>query len=201
MSSPASRRLGPAGPRPPGPVRARCASSRAVGWTADRRARRFGHRPDLRPGAPGAVQRPREPGCGGGTPRARRLRRERGAGHRGPVPRGGPRHLRRQRSSGHRGGVANLATLGLVGRGHVLTRTLERALGAGGGFGLVLLDPPYAYEGWDDLLVALVPVLSPTPWSWWNRTARSRSHRPRWHQVEDLRRYGGAVRYPTGAPS
>ena len=26
-------------------------------------------------------------------------------------------------------------------------------------FGLVLLDPPYTFEDWDDLLLALVPVL------------------------------------------
>lgn len=54
----------------------------------------------------------------------------------------------------------NLRALGLLGQSTVLTRPVERALVPGGSFDLVLLDPPYAYEGWDHLLAALVAVLS-----------------------------------------
>ncbi len=55
----------------------------------------------------------------------------------------------------------NLRTLGLAGAAVVLTRPTERSLAPGGPFDLVLLDPPYAYDGWEGLLEALVPVLSP----------------------------------------
>ncbi|MGN6694350.1 MAG: 16S rRNA (guanine(966)-N(2))-methyltransferase RsmD [Aquihabitans sp.] len=55
---------------------------------------------------------------------------------------------------------ANLVALGLAGEATVLTRPAERALAPGGPFDLVLLDPPYAYDGWDDLLVAVAEVLA-----------------------------------------
>lgn len=54
----------------------------------------------------------------------------------------------------------NLAALGLAGEATVLTRPAERALAPGGPFDLVLLDPPYAYDGWDGLLAELVAVLA-----------------------------------------
>jgi 16S rRNA (guanine966-N2)-methyltransferase len=55
---------------------------------------------------------------------------------------------------------ANLRALGLGDAASVATRTADRALGSGGPFDLVLLDPPYAYEGWDELLTDLLGVLS-----------------------------------------
>jgi 16S rRNA (guanine966-N2)-methyltransferase len=54
----------------------------------------------------------------------------------------------------------NLKTLGLAGSATVLARAAERALVVGGPFDLVLLDPPYAFDGWADLLTALVAVVS-----------------------------------------
>ncbi|WP_426573214.1 16S rRNA (guanine(966)-N(2))-methyltransferase RsmD [Aquihabitans sp. McL0605] len=56
---------------------------------------------------------------------------------------------------------ANLGSLGLDRRATVLTRALDRALAVGGSFDLVLLDPPYAYDEWDDLFELLAPTLSP----------------------------------------
>ena len=56
----------------------------------------------------------------------------------------------------------NLRTLGLAAEATVMLRAAERALVVGGPFDLVLLDPPYAYDGWDELLGALVPTLAPT---------------------------------------
>jgi 16S rRNA (guanine966-N2)-methyltransferase len=55
--------------------------------------------------------------------------------------------------------TGNLRTLGLADRATVLARQVERAVAAGGRFGLVLLDPPYAYDGWEQLLEDLVPVI------------------------------------------
>ena len=54
----------------------------------------------------------------------------------------------------------NSRALSLSGAATVLTRPAERCLAPGGPFDLVLLDPPYVYDGWDDLLAAVVPVLS-----------------------------------------
>lgn len=56
---------------------------------------------------------------------------------------------------------ANLRALGLAAHATVLTRTAERALAVGGPFDLVLLDPPYAYDRWADLLTDLLAVVSP----------------------------------------
>jgi 16S rRNA (guanine966-N2)-methyltransferase len=56
---------------------------------------------------------------------------------------------------------ANLRSLGLEGLATVVTRSAEGVVGSGGAFDLVLLDPPYAYERWDELLADLLPVLSP----------------------------------------
>ena len=55
----------------------------------------------------------------------------------------------------------NLRALDLGSSATVLARTAERCLAVGEVYDLVLLDPPYAYDGWDDLLVALVPQLAP----------------------------------------
>ncbi len=54
----------------------------------------------------------------------------------------------------------NLRALGLADRATVLARPVERSLAPGGPFDLVLLDPPYAYEGWGALLAELVGVVS-----------------------------------------
>ena len=54
----------------------------------------------------------------------------------------------------------NLRTLGLSSDATVVARTVERSVAVGGLFDLVLLDPPYAYDGWDALLAELVPVLA-----------------------------------------
>lgn len=54
----------------------------------------------------------------------------------------------------------NLSTLGLAADATVVARAAERSLAPGGPFDLVLLDPPYAYDGWDDLLVAVARALS-----------------------------------------
>jgi 16S rRNA (guanine966-N2)-methyltransferase len=56
---------------------------------------------------------------------------------------------------------ANLRALGLADAASVATRSAEGALGSGGPFDLVLLDPPYAYDGWGELLADLVSVLAP----------------------------------------
>lgn len=55
----------------------------------------------------------------------------------------------------------NLRTLGLAGSATVVTRDAQRALAVAASLDLVLLDPPYTYDGWDGLLDALVPLLSP----------------------------------------
>ena len=57
--------------------------------------------------------------------------------------------------------TTNLRSLGLADRARVLAGTAQRALVAGGSFDLVLLDPPYAHDGWDDLLVAVLAALAP----------------------------------------
>lgn len=53
----------------------------------------------------------------------------------------------------------NLATTGLGERATVtradVGRYLERARGEGRGWDLALLDPPYAFDGWDELLTGL----------------------------------------------
>lgn len=55
----------------------------------------------------------------------------------------------------------NLRGLGLTERATVLTAPVERQVAARGPFGLVLLDPPYAYEGWPELLDAVATHLLP----------------------------------------
>ena len=55
----------------------------------------------------------------------------------------------------------NLATLGLADRAVVLARTVEAAVAdLPDGIDLVLADPPYAFDGWSDLLERLLPVLA-----------------------------------------
>jgi len=56
---------------------------------------------------------------------------------------------------------ANVAMLGLGDRVTVLRGAVERALGPGRHFGLVLLDPPYAFVAWDDLLGRVAAALEP----------------------------------------
>ena len=54
----------------------------------------------------------------------------------------------------------NLGALDLASDATVVARAAERSLAPSGPFDLVLLDPPYAYDGWDDLLAAVAAVLS-----------------------------------------
>ncbi len=56
---------------------------------------------------------------------------------------------------------ANLDLLGLADEAVVVAGSAERALALAGAIDLALLDPPYAFDGWDALLRALVPALSP----------------------------------------
>ena len=56
---------------------------------------------------------------------------------------------------------ANVASLGLEARSRVLASPAERVAAGGGPFDLVLLDPPYAYDRWEELLEGLVPALAP----------------------------------------
>lgn len=55
----------------------------------------------------------------------------------------------------------NLRALDLADSATVLARPAERALGERRPFDLVLLDPPYAYEGWPALLAEVVASLAP----------------------------------------
>ena len=81
---------------------------------------------------------------------------------------------------------SNLATLGLEDRSSVLASDGMSVVAAAEGFDLVLLDPPYDFDGWPELLApvtdAIVVIESdravelPAGWS---------SHR--------VRRYGGTV--------
>lgn len=54
---------------------------------------------------------------------------------------------------------ANLRTTGLAGRARVVPGDALRVVG-GGPWDLVLLDPPYAYDGWEPLLVAVLDQLA-----------------------------------------
>lgn len=57
---------------------------------------------------------------------------------------------------------ANLASTGLAGQGTVVAGTAEDHLDrVGEAVDLVLADPPYGYEGWDDLLARIERRLSP----------------------------------------
>ncbi len=81
---------------------------------------------------------------------------------------------------------ANLATTGLAARATVVRaparRVLDEARAGGRGWGLALLDPPYAFEDWDDLLAALPAQLAvvesdrsvPVPEGW--RAIRERRY-------------------------
>lgn len=55
----------------------------------------------------------------------------------------------------------NLDALGLSADATVVPGSAERAVATATTIDLALLDPPYAYDGWDALLDALVPRLSP----------------------------------------
>lgn len=54
----------------------------------------------------------------------------------------------------------NLRQLGLAGSATVIAGRGERMVAAAGPLDLVLLDPPYAYDAWGDLLADLVGVLA-----------------------------------------
>lgn len=57
--------------------------------------------------------------------------------------------------------AANLADLGLDDRGVIVRRPVEAAIDAlPDALDLVLADPPYAFDGWADLLARLVPKLA-----------------------------------------
>jgi len=57
---------------------------------------------------------------------------------------------------------ANLASTGLAGQGTVVASTAEDHLDrAGDTVDLVLADPPYGYQGWEDLLARIERRLSP----------------------------------------
>jgi 16S rRNA (guanine966-N2)-methyltransferase len=55
----------------------------------------------------------------------------------------------------------NIRALQLGASATVVASPAARVIAGAGPFGLVLLDPPYSFEEWDDLLLALVPVLEP----------------------------------------
>lgn len=98
--------------------------------------------------------------------------------------------------------TANLDALGLAERARVAAGSAGAALARGGPWDLVLLDPPYAFDGWPDLLDEVARATSPdgvvviesdreVPLPPTLRGARSRT-------------YGGTVvqfARPTGAPS
>ncbi len=56
--------------------------------------------------------------------------------------------------------TTNLASTGLADRARVVGGVAERAVVENGPWDLVLLDPPYAYEGWEPLLDAVAANLS-----------------------------------------
>lgn len=56
---------------------------------------------------------------------------------------------------------ANLAGLGLTGRSTVVAGDGARVIVGGGPWDLVLLDPPYAFEAWPDLLASTAGHLRP----------------------------------------
>jgi 16S rRNA (guanine966-N2)-methyltransferase len=55
---------------------------------------------------------------------------------------------------------ANLASTDLAGQARVIATDGHRALGAGGPWNLVLLDPPYEHDGWPTLLDAVTAHLA-----------------------------------------
>lgn len=56
---------------------------------------------------------------------------------------------------------SNLDALGFSRRATVSAQSGDRAARSGGPFGLVLLDPPYAFDGWSTLLAAVAERLAP----------------------------------------
>ncbi|MCB1038433.1 MAG: 16S rRNA (guanine(966)-N(2))-methyltransferase RsmD [Acidimicrobiales bacterium] len=56
---------------------------------------------------------------------------------------------------------SNVRVLGLGPRAEVVARTAAVAIEGGGPWDLVLLDPPYAHDGWVDLLEAVERRLAP----------------------------------------
>lgn len=56
---------------------------------------------------------------------------------------------------------SNLTSTGLGGRASVAVGDGRAAATSGGPWDLVLLDPPYGFDGWDELLTGLAGSLSP----------------------------------------
>jgi 16S rRNA (guanine966-N2)-methyltransferase len=85
---------------------------------------------------------------------------------------------------------ANLATTGLADRARVVAgEAMAFLAGCADRFDLVLLDPPYGFEGWDELLAAAADLAAP------GALVVVESDRPvpvpaSWH-VERDKRYGG----------
>lgn len=97
---------------------------------------------------------------------------------------------------------ANLATTHLRDRADVSAGDGGRTAEVGGPWDLVLLDPPYAFDGWDDLLVRVLAGLAP------DGVAVLESDRevrlPSGLDAIRTKQYGGTVvtfASPAGAPS
>ena len=86
----------------------------------------------------------------------------------------------------------NLATLGLEDRATVVATTAESFLAARGlAFDLVFCDPPYEYDAWPDLFVAIGPAVA-TDGVVVVESDRSIEPPPGWEVARD-KRYGGTV--------
>ncbi|MEO6628064.1 MAG: 16S rRNA (guanine(966)-N(2))-methyltransferase RsmD [Aquihabitans sp.] len=57
--------------------------------------------------------------------------------------------------------VANLATTGLADRAVVLSGDGQRAIAGDGPWDLILLDPPYSFDQWGELLEVVATTLAP----------------------------------------
>ena len=55
----------------------------------------------------------------------------------------------------------NVDALGVADRARVVAGPARAAIAAGGPWDLVLLDPPYAFDGWDELLGDVAAALAP----------------------------------------
>ena len=93
----------------------------------------------------------------------------------------------------------NLETLGFSDRARVLRQTVEQSMGAlPGDLDVVLVDPPYAFDGWVDLLTLIGPLTGH------DAVVVIESDRPvplppGWEKVRE-RTYGGTVITFTAPP-